>query len=61
MTINLQAKRHQLTSLNAATTTSHIASAPNLSLFNEANFFLIFNPTGCFSHYECNGETPSAD
>ena len=60
MTTNLQAKRHTFLSLNPATSRSHSVSAPALSLFNEANF-KILRPTECFSRYECNGESPSAD
>ena len=43
MTINLQAKRHKFTSLNSATSTSHIASAPTLFLFNETISFFLFS------------------
>jgi len=39
MTTILQAKRQEFMSLNAGTSTSYIASAPKLSLYNEAIFF----------------------
>jgi len=44
----------------AAISRRHSVSAPELSFFNEA-IFITLRHTECFGHYECNGQSPSAD